>query len=145
MTQTAISGWSKTKAYGNDRVLRYAALVYLAAWGVHTADHVRRGTDALTEHLFWLGTANSVVQVSVIALALFGHRLAPLAAVVTAFPAAIGIAAAHGLPRWSVFSDAFPGGGVDAWSWTAVLFEIFAALAFGSAGAYVLRKRTAQV
>jgi hypothetical protein len=145
MAQTAFDGLSKARAYGNDRVLRYAALLYLVAWGVHTADHIRRGTDGLTEHLFWLGTANSVVQVAVILLALVGHRFAPIAAVVTAFPAAIGISAAHGLPRWSVFSDAFPGGGVDGWSWAAVLFEIVAALAFGIAGAYVLRKRTAQV
>ena len=38
------------------------------------------------------------------------------------------------------FSDAFPGGAVDALSYTAVLFEIGGALALGAAGLYALRR-----
>lgn len=61
--------------------------------------------------------------------------------VAVAFPTALVVAASHLLPQWSALSDAFPGSGVDALSWAAVLSEIAGALAFGAAGAYVLRSR----
>ena len=52
---------------------------------------------------------------------------------------AILVSAAHLLPRWSAFCDPFPGSGVDALSWAAVVAEIGAALAFAAAGAYAFR------
>jgi hypothetical protein len=33
---------------GGDRLLKYAALLYLAALVVHNGDHLRRGTETLT-------------------------------------------------------------------------------------------------
>ena len=48
------------------------------------------------------------------------------------------------LPRWSVLSDSFPDGRVDALSWADGISEVAALLAFGAAGAYVLRRRPRQ-
>src|SRR5947208_73094 len=120
------------------RLLRWAAAFYGVAWAIHTADHVRRGTNVVTTEVFVLGTAAAVF---------LKHRWAPALAIVVGVPDGIGIFAAHLLPRWSAFSDAFPGAhgtGVTAFSWVAAILEIVAALAFAAAGAYVLRRaRTA--
>jgi hypothetical protein len=74
------------------------------------------------------------------------HPLAPRVSATVAFPGAIGVAAVHLLPHWSVFSDAFPGGatrGITAMSWTAVLLEIAGAVAVGVAGIAALRRHAA--
>jgi hypothetical protein len=57
-------------------------------------------------------------------------RWAPIAAIAVGFPDAVGVAAVHLLPRWSSFSDAFPGAhrtGVTAFSGGAAIVEIVAA------------------
>jgi hypothetical protein len=130
----------ETDALRSDRVLRYAALFYAGGFLVHTADHLRRGLDVLTPEVFWAGTVSGVVAVAAIALALVGHRLAPLVAVAHGFSQALGVAAVHLPPTWSAFSDSLPDAGADALSWAAVLLEIAGALAFAAAGAYVLRR-----
>ena len=130
----------KTNALRADRILRYAALFYAVGFVVHTADHFRRGLDVLTPEVLWAGNVAGVVAVAAIVLALVGYRLAPLVAVATGFFLALGVAAVHLLPPWSAFSDSLPNGDVDALSWAAVLIEIAGALAFGAAGAYVLRR-----
>ena len=123
-----------------DRVLRYAAAVYAVGFVLHNADHVRRGAGGLTREVVWAGIASGVLTVAAIAVAVIGHRLAPLIAVVTGFPAALGVTVVHLLPHWSALSDAFPGASVSALSWAAVLLEITGALVFGAAGVYVLRR-----
>jgi hypothetical protein len=125
-----------------DRVLTYAALLYLVGFVLHTGDHLRRGVDVLTPEVFWAGIASSVIAVAAIALALVGHRMAPLVAVAVGFPAALGVAAVHLAPDWGVFSDSLPDGNVDALTWVAVLVEIGGALALGAAGAYLVRSRS---
>jgi hypothetical protein len=102
---------------------------------LHGADHLRRGIEGLTPEVFWGGTVLSLVAAAAIVLVLAHHRASALVAMVVGFATALAVAQAHLLPRWSVFSDAFPGASVDAWSWAAVLAEIAAALAFGAAGA----------
>ena len=121
-----------------DQVLRYVALLFAAGLLVHSADHWRRGFNGLTPEVFWAGMALSILAAIAITLALMTHRLAPILAIAVGFPTALGVAASHLLPRWSSFSDAFPGSGVGALSYAAVLFEISSALALGAAGAYVL-------
>lgn len=119
------------------RRLHAAAAVYLAGLVAHTADHVRRGTDVLTTEVYWLGIVSTAAGVATVALVVARHRLTPLAAVLFGFPVAIGVAAVHLLPKWSVLSDAFPGSigtGVTATSWAVVLVEIAGALALGFAG-----------
>ena len=67
------------------RLLRYACILYIVGFALHTADHFRRGTDTLTPEVFWLAGVANVVGVIVIALVFTGHSLAPLAAVVKGF------------------------------------------------------------
>ena len=127
------------------RLLRYACILYIVGFALHTADHFRRGTDTLTPEVFWLAGVANVVGVIVIALVFTGHSLAPLAAVVKGFTSAILFAAVHFLPEWSAFSDAFPGRaerGVEATSWAGALIEIAGLLALGAAGTHLLMNRS---
>jgi len=136
---------SAALAHAGDRVLQSTAVVFLAAVVLHGGDHLRRGTDAVTTHVFWAGSVQILLALVAVALVFRGHRLAPLAAIAVGFPSAVGFAAAHLLPHWSAFSDAFtgsqPGPDVTPFSWVAALFEIVADIAFGWAGVVALRRR----
>ena len=124
-------------------MLRGTALLYAVAWAVHTGDHVRRGLAVITVEVSVLGTIAAVLQLLVVGSVLLRWRWAPLAAAAIGFPDAVGIAAVHLLPRWSAFSDAFPGShgtGVTAFSWFAASLEIAAALLFAIAGAVAWRR-----
>jgi hypothetical protein len=109
---------------------------------MHTGDHIRRGVGLLTPEVYWLGIAGSVVGMTTIVLVLMGHRFGPWMALGFGLPNAIGIAAVHVLPRWSSFSDAFPGH-VGALSWIVVLVEITGSLALAAVGAATLASRRA--
>ncbi len=122
------------------RVLRYAAMVFAAGFVFHNIDHLRRGIGVLTPEVFWGGVVLGVASLIAIALALAGHRLAPSIAVVVGLGGALAVAASHLLPHWSSFSDAFPGGHADAISWAAVISEIVGALGLGAAGVLALRR-----
>jgi hypothetical protein len=120
------------------KALRFAAVFYALAIAAHTADHFRRGLEAITPEVYWSGIAATAVAAVAIALALQGNRFAAPVAVAVGFPHALGIAAVHLLPRWSAFSDAFPGNTVAPISWVVVSLEIAASLAFGVAGVRAL-------
>jgi hypothetical protein len=143
MTRSPIGRRPEAATWPGERgagALRWAAFVYAAAWVIHTADHLRRGTGVVTSEVLVLGTVAGALQVIAIGAVLTRHRLAPLLAVAVGFPDGIGIAAVHLLPHWSSLSDAFPGAhgtGVTGLSWVAATAEIAGALAFGAAGAYV--------
>ncbi len=128
-----------------DRILRFTSVVFLAAVLVHGADHVRRGVDVVTTQVLVAGTVQFVLAVVAVALVFRGHRLAPVAAIAVGFASAVGFAAAHLLPHWGAFSDAFTGSQtgseVTAFSWFTALFEIGADIAFAWAGVVVLRRR----
>jgi hypothetical protein len=123
--------------------LRVAATVFAVALLVHGTDHLRRGMDVLTPEVFWLGNVQLVVSLITLVLVFRDHRWAPAFAVGIGFASAIGFSAAHLLPHWSAFSDAFTGGhhapGVTAFSWFAACFEIGAGLALGITGLRALR------
>ena len=123
-------------------LLRNAAILYAVGLGLHFADHIRRGTEVLTGEVSLLGTISTVAGVVTLGLIFIRHRLAPVAAIALGFPVALGVAAVHLLPRWSDFSDAFPGSttGVNAISWTVVLIEIAGAFALGLAGLAMMRR-----
>src|SRR5438309_1457508 len=109
------------------RLLRWTAALYGLAWAVHTADHLRRGTGATTTEVLVLGGVTGVLQVLAVTAVFLNHRWAPLLAVAIGFPDGIGILTVHLLPRWSSFSDAFPGAhgtGVTLFSWFAAVLEI---------------------
>jgi hypothetical protein len=121
------------------RALRYTALLFAVALLLHGVDHLRRGLEALTPEVYWGGTALTLVAASAVVLALPRYDCATPVALAVGLATAILTSAAHLLPRCSAFCDPFPGSGVDALSWAAVLAEIAAALAFAAAGAYALR------
>ncbi len=121
-----------------DIALRLAAWLYLVGLIAHTADHLRRGASVLTPEVKAAGFVSTIAGVVTVALIFRRNRRAALAAVIFSFPVAIGVAAVHLLPKWSAFSDTFPGSrgtGVSALSWMVVLVEIAGALALGIVGA----------
>jgi hypothetical protein len=134
---------------GDDtRYLRYAALLYALGLALHTADHLRRGLDVLTPEVQWAGNLSTLLGIAAVVLVLMGHRWAPMVAVVTGIPVALGVAAVHLIPHWSAFSDAFPGAqhtGVTALSYSVVLIEIVGALAMGAAGLAIVLERRPRV
>src|SRR5688572_23960399 len=124
-----------------DRQLKTAALVYLGGLALHTADHLRRGFDAVTEHVFWAGNVSTAMGLAAVALILAGHRLAPAAAVAFGFPIAVGVAAVHLLPEWSTaLSDSFIDQSMSWMSWTVVAIEIVGALLTGIVGWRLYRR-----
>jgi hypothetical protein len=128
----------------HDLSLRYATAVYAVGLVLHTADHVRRGLGVVTPQVLWLGNVSTAAGLVTIALVFLRHRWAPRAAATLGLPVALGVAAVHFLPRWSEFSDAFPGAhgtGVTSLSWLVVSLEILGAAALGMAGMQALTRR----
>jgi hypothetical protein len=126
------------------RFLRWAAVVYLVAFVVHFADHLRRGVSASPRSVIALGSVTALFQVVAIGAVLLRRSSGPLLAVAVGLPDAIGIVAVHLLPRWSGLSDAFPGAaasaGVTWFSWVTAVAEALAAAAFAWAGWVALRR-----
>lgn len=126
-----------------ESILRAAAAVFLVALLVHGADHTRRGFDAVTAQVMWLGNVQLVLSLVTVVLVFTRHRLAAWFAVGIGFASALGFTVAHLVPHWSSLSDSFtgthPAPGVNAFSWFAAAFEIVAGLALGAAGVLALR------
>lgn len=127
-----------------ERALRYATGLYAIGLVAHTADHLRRGTGVLTHHVFWAGNLSTLFGVITVAMVFNRHRLAPVMAAAFGLPVAIGVAAVHLLPHWSVFSDAFPGAApaskVEWISYAVVLIEIAGAALTGIIGMRILQR-----
>jgi hypothetical protein len=115
--------------------LAVANLVFLATMVLHGADHVRQGTGNLTPEVFWGGMVLGVLALSSLPFTLRRHPRAPLVAAVVGLWTVVAVSASHLAPHWSAASDPYPGQGLDAWSWAAMLSEVAAALAFGVLGA----------
>ena len=124
-----------------DEWLVRAGYAFAVGSAIHIIDHLRRGQDSVTEELYWAGNGALIVQVAVITLIVTRHRTAPIAAVATGLPLAVGFAAAHWLPEWSSLSDSFVEGGTSGFSYIASAAEILGALAIATAGWAVLRAR----
>jgi hypothetical protein len=124
-----------------DAGLRHAAIGFAVAVVLHNADHLRRGTSAISGLLQVAGWLGLAISLAAIALVLTGHRLAPLAAIAAGFPLAAGFLAAHWLPTWSSFSDSFLEGGASWLSITASLAEVAGALWLGIAGVAAVRRQ----
>jgi hypothetical protein len=114
--------------------LEVAAVVFVVANLLHTADHLRQGTGRLTTEIFAGGSVLTVSAFVVLVLALRHDRHAALFAAVVGVSSALGIAASHLAPHWSAFSDPYPDLSVDALSWAVMLAEIGAAVVLGVVG-----------
>lgn len=124
---------------GPTRAFRYVAIAYAVGLVVHTADHVRRGADAVTPQVFWLGMAGTVLAVLAIVAILVGHRRAPELAVLAGFSQAIGVLLVHFGPPMGAFSDPLLGRGLGGGSVAAAMTEVIGAIAAGVVGARLLR------
>ncbi len=125
-----------------DRRLHLAGVAFAVGSTFHVIDHLRRGQGSITDFLYLMGNIGLVLQIVTITLILTRHRLAPIAAVATGFPLAIGFAAAHWLPHWSPMSD--PVWQITSLRWFSYLAstaEILGALAIGICGVTVMRTR----
>ncbi len=90
------------------RLLKYSALLYALGLALHTADHLRRGLDAVTPQVLWAGNLSTADRhLRRRPRRSIGYRNAPFLAALTGIPVAVGVAAVHLLPTWSAFSDTF--------------------------------------
>lgn len=122
------------------RVLRAVTVVFAIAFLLHNGDHLRRGLDAVTPYVLWGGVALGVLSIAAIVFVAVDDRRAPAAAAVAGLLLAVGAGASHLLPEWSVLSDSLIGSSADGFTWFAVIAEVTAALAFGAAGWWSLRR-----
>jgi hypothetical protein len=124
------------------RALRTTAVVFLSALLVHGADHARRGIE-IPSTISIVGGLQFALGVFAVTLVLREHRLGPVAAVAVGFPSALLFVSAHLLPGGNdPYTGSSPAAGVTAFSWFTAVFEIAADIAFGVAGAVLLRRRS---
>ncbi|NNE72181.1 MAG: hypothetical protein HKN26_00790 [Acidimicrobiales bacterium] len=107
-----------------ERTFLAGSLFYLAAWALHSFDHVRRGLFDIDIPVQVLGNVQVVLTVVFIWMLANRHRLSPTMAIAIGIPATLGIAMAHLLPDFGSFSDSLWNDGIDWFTWTAVIIEI---------------------
>jgi len=140
---TATLERTRPRAHGGQ--LRWVAVVFAIAVGVHGVDHVRRGIGVMTTEVTVAGTLQFVLAAVTVALVFRSHPLAPHFAIAVGFASAVGFAAAHLVPHWSSFSDTYTGTHVaphvTAFSWVTAIFEISADVALGVIGLRTLPRK----
>ena len=118
-----------------------AAVAFVVANLLHTADHFRQGLGGLSPAILVGGTAITALAIVAMLMALRGHPRAPAFCAVVGLSGAAGIAASHLAPHWSTLSDPYPDLSVDALSWAVMLLEIGAALVLAIAALRRLARR----
>lgn len=107
--------------------LKTAAVVFIITWVVHTADHIRRGTELTNDGVIWSGTFAAILAAIALTLIFTDHRLAPVVSVAVFGGLAFGVAATHILPSWGYFSEPLlVDSRADRWAAVAALPEIAA-------------------
>ena len=125
-----------------DGWLLAAASFFTVAVLIHNSDHVRRGADAVTKDVFWVGTSSIAIEVVLVVLATQRHRLAALAATAGGLSLAVGYVLVHFLPARGWLSDSFTSAtNVSPLSWMAASLEVAAAVTLGVVGLIVMRAR----
>ena len=125
-----------------DGLLLGAAAFFTVAVLIHNSDHVRRGADAVSKDVFWVGTSSIAIEIALVVLATQRHRLAPLAFAAGGFSLAAGYVLVHFLPERGWLSDSFTSArDVSPLSWTAASLEVAAAVTLGVVGLIVVRER----
>ncbi|WP_036476481.1 hypothetical protein [Mycobacterium sp. URHD0025] len=131
------------------RFLRITAWMFLLGWGLHVADHLRRGMSASPTFIMAGGMVQGVVVVIAITMALRSIPRAPEAAVFAGVGSALVFSYAHLLPSfWPAFQDSFISGpriNVTWFSWVTALSEIGTGLLFAYAGARARNARPLSV
>ncbi len=121
--------------------LRGAAWLFIASWGVHTLDHLRRGLTASPETVTWSGTMVALLACVAVTLVITRHAFAPVLSVAVFPSVALGVAATHLLPEWGPLSDPILfDSSSDVWSIPAVGLEIMAAAWLGVVALRIVRR-----
>jgi hypothetical protein len=116
------------------RGLIWATAALVAANLLHTADHLRQGTERLSTEVLAGGAVLTLAALLMLFLVVRGDPRAPRVAAVVGLWTAVGVAASHVAPHWSAFSDPYPDLSADVLSWAVMLAEIAAAFALGVIG-----------
>jgi hypothetical protein len=123
--------------------LRASAWAFLAGWGLHVIDHLRRGMSSAPTFIMVGGTVQGIIVVIAITMALRNHPRAPEAAMFAGFGSALVFTYAHLLPNiWPGYQDSYLSGpriNVTWFSWLTALSEIGTGLLFAYAGARARR------
>jgi formate/nitrite transporter FocA (FNT family) len=118
--------------------MRTAAWAFLIGWGLHVADHLRRGMSASPEAVMYGGMLQGIVVIIAIVMALRAHDRAATAAIIAGLGSAVLFTYAHLLPNfWPAYQDSFISGpriNVTWFSWLTALSEIGTGLVFAVAG-----------
>lgn len=122
-----------------------AAWAFLAANLIHTADHLRQGTDGVRQPVIVAGTAVTIAAVVCLRMAIKHHRHAAVFAAFLGIQAFFGIAASHIAPDWGFLSDSYPQIHADALSWAVMLLEMAAGLTLGLVGLHVRRRQAGHI
>lgn len=120
--------------------LIWPALALLGVIVLHDLDHLRQGRE-IEFLVVGIGVIGDIGMITMVALVIRRHRLAPLAATVMGFANFFGFIAVHVVPDWGPLSDGYPDLPVDALSWAIVFVPMAAALWLGLAGLSELRAR----
>jgi hypothetical protein len=113
--------------------LTWPALALLAVIVLHDLDHLRQGRE-IEPFVVGIGIIGDIAVLTMVALVIRGHRLAPLAAVLVGFANFFGFIAVHVVPDWGPLSDGYPGLPVDLLSWAIVFIPMAVALWLGLTG-----------
>lgn len=121
--------------------LKAATAAFAVAFGVHGADHVRRGLDVVQPRVLLGGTLQGIFLVVVLVMVLREHRSAATSAMWLGFGSAILFAQAHLLPQWGPLgSDSFLSApGVTWFSWVTAVLEIGMGFVLGTVAARAMR------
>jgi hypothetical protein len=126
------------------RSLRWAAILFAIGWGVHVADHLRRGMSSAPHAIMVGGMIQGVFVIAAIAVVLTGRRRAPEAAIVVGFGSAVLFTYAHVLPSfWPGYQDSFVSGpriNVTWFSWLSAVAEIGTGIVFGIVGTRAVKE-----
>ena len=118
--------------------LRSTALLNAAGFGLHAADHVRRGMSAATTFVM-IGGATEALSIAVAVVMVLTRRAwAPQAAIVVGFGSAMASTYGHLLPTFAPgYQDSFvslPHIGVTWSSWLSLTAAMATGILFGFAG-----------
>ncbi len=131
---------------GKLMTLKGSGVLFMLTWTLHSADHIRRGTDLTSDGVIWAGTVAAMLIAVAVTLVLTDHPVAPFAVVAVGGALAVGVSLTHLVPGWGYFSEPLVfGSEADRWAVWAVMPEIMAAAWWAWIGLGVLRDQEFQM
>jgi hypothetical protein len=120
--------------------LAWPAVALLAVLILHDLDHLRQGRS-IEPLVVAIGVIGDLATITMVALVIRRHALAPLAATMVGFANFFGFIAVHVVPDWGPLSQGYPDLPVDGLSWAIVFIPMAAALWLGLMGLARLREQ----